>query len=83
MLIDTISPASKKYIILWHIILSGILTVLGILYYTLKIDWESINNGIRGLTTWQYIIQSDLTFYFILLASLLSHLATRLFIRKK
>lgn len=66
LLIDKNSPMSINYIIVYNSILGFIIIFLGIAYYTINIDWLAINNGKKSLTLFQTIINSDITYYTLL-----------------
>lgn len=74
LLIDNIHPTPQKYVIVYNSILSLILTIIGTLFHTIKIDWLAVNNGEKTLTLFQLIISNDSTYFLVLGLFLIIHL---------
>jgi hypothetical protein len=81
IIIDNINPTSQKYVIIYNSILSTIIAIESILYYTIDIDWLAINNGTKTLTLFESIIHNTST-DLILGIFLLIHL-TYVFIKRQ
>ena len=81
LLIDKIHPTSQRYTIIYNTLLAITLITLGILFYTVKIDWYAINHGQATLTPWQSIVRSDATYFVILTFFLIIHLIRATFLR--
>jgi hypothetical protein len=59
------SGLGLRFSIIYNVVLALTLLLHGALFYTVKVDWLSVNSGVIQLSFFQRIIHSDATVYSI------------------